>query len=149
MANWTIQCADRYLVLTMIQTIYREEKLLKDFPAEERKIHRQLSVRPLVEAYFMWARENILKVPQKSRTWEGFNYSINQGKYLKVFLDDGEVPMDNNAAEQSIRGFCIGRKNWVMIDTVAGAKSSAIIQLNSWAGIHAMKAVSLRMASLA
>ena len=44
-----------------------------------------------------------------------------------MFLDDGEVPMDNNAAEQSIRGFCIGKKNWVMIDTVAGAKSSAII----------------------
>ena len=35
--------------------------------------------------------------------------------------------MDNNAAEQSIRGFCIGKKNWVMIDTIAGAKSSAII----------------------
>ena len=35
--------------------------------------------------------------------------------------------MHNNAAEQSIRGFCIGKKNWVMIDTVAGAKSSAII----------------------
>ena len=31
------------------------------------------------------------------------------------------------AAEQSIRGFCIGKKNWVMIDTIAGAKSSAII----------------------
>ena len=88
-------------------------------------------------------------MPQKSKTWEGFNYSLNQEKYLKVFLDDGEVPMDNNAAEQSIRGFCIGKKNWVMIDTIAGAKSSAIIQLNSWAGIHAMKAVSLRMASLA
>lgn len=116
-----------YLALTMIQTIYREEKLLKDLPAEERKIRRQLSVRPLVEAYFTWAEENILKVPQKSKTWEGFNYSINQEKYLKVFLDDGEVPMDNNAAEQSIRGFCIGKKNWVMIDTVAGAKSSAII----------------------
>ena len=71
------------------------------------------SVRPLVEAYFTWARENILKVPQKSKTWEGLNYSINQEKYLKVFLDDGEVPMDNNAAEQSIRGFCIG-KNYVV-----------------------------------
>lgn len=116
-----------YLALTMIQAIYQEEKLLKDLPAEERKIRRQLSVRPLVEAYFTWARENILKVPQKSKTWEGFNYSINQEKYLKVFLDDGDVPMDNNAAEQSIRGFCIGKKNWVMIDTVAGAKSSAII----------------------
>ena len=116
-----------YLALTMMQAIYREEKLLKDLPAEERKTRRQLSVRPLVEAYFTWAKENILKVPQKSKTWEGLNYSINQEKYLKVFLDDGEVPMDNNAAEQSIRGFCIGKKNWVMIDTVAGAKSSAII----------------------
>ena len=116
-----------YLALTMIQAIYREEKQLKDLPAEERKNRRQLSVKPLVEAYFTWVRENLPKVPQKSKTWEGFNYSLNQEKYLKVFLDDGEVPMDNNAAEQSIRGFCIGKKNWVMIDTIAGAKSSAII----------------------
>ena len=116
-----------YLALTMIQAIYREEKLLKDLPAEERMIRRQLNVKPLVEAYFVWVRENLPKVPQKSKTWEGFNYSLGQEKYLKVFLDDGEVPMDNNAAEQSIRGFCIGKKNWVMIDTIAGAKSSAII----------------------
>ena len=116
-----------YLALTMIQAIYREEKLLKDLPAKERMIRRQLSVRSLVEAYFVWVRETLPKVPQKSKTWEGFNYSLNQEKYLKVFLDDGEVPMDNNAAEQSIRGFCIGKKNWVMIDTIAGAKSSAII----------------------
>ena len=116
-----------YLALTMIQAVYREEKLLKELPAEERRKRRQLSVRPLVEAYFTWAKENISLVPQKGKTWEGFNYSINQEKYLKVFLDDGEVPMDNNAAEQSIRGFCIGKKNWVMIDTVAGARSSAII----------------------
>lgn len=46
---------------------------------------------------------------------------------MKVFLDDGEVPMDNNAVEQSIQGFCVRKKNWVMIDTVAGAKFSAII----------------------
>ena len=78
----------------MIQAICREEKQLKDLPAEERKARRQLSVRPLVEAYFTWAKENILKVPQKSKTWEGFHYSVNQEKYLKVFLDDGDVPMD-------------------------------------------------------
>lgn len=116
-----------YLALTMIQAIYREEKRLKDLPAEERKRRRDLSVRPLVEAYFVWLKENIHKVPQKGKTWEGFNYCLNQEKYLKVFLEDGEVPMHNNAAEQSIRGFCIGKKNWVMIDTIAGAKSSAII----------------------
>ena len=116
-----------YLALTMIQAIYQEEKQLKDLPAGERKDRRQLSVKPMVEAYFTWVRENLPKVPPKSKTWEGFHYSLNQEKYLKVFLDDGEVPMDNNAAEQSIRGFCIGKKNWVMIDTIAGAKASAII----------------------
>ncbi len=116
-----------YLALTMIQAIYREEKQLKELPAQERQNRRQLNVKPLVEAYFVWVRENLSKAPQKSKTWEGFSYSLNQEKYLKVFLDDGEVPIDNNAAEQSIRGFCIGKKNWVMIDTVAGAKSSAII----------------------
>ncbi len=116
-----------YLALTMIQAIYREEKQLKELPPQERQNRRQLSVRPLVEAYFIWVRENLPNVPQKSKTWEGFSYSLNQEKYLKVFLDDGEVPMDNNAAEQSIRGFCIRKKNWVMMDTVAGAKSSAVI----------------------
>ena len=116
-----------YLALTMIQAICREEKRLKELPAQERRIRRQLNVRPLVEACFTWVRGNLPKVPQKSKTWEGFSYSLNQERYLKVFLDDGEVPMDNNAAEQAIRGFCIGKKNWVMIDTIAGARSSAII----------------------
>ena len=47
--------------------------------------------------------------------------------YLRVFLEDGDVPIDNNASERAIRGFCIGKKNWEMIDTVNGATSSAII----------------------
>lgn len=56
-----------------------------------------------------------------------FPYALNQEKYLRVFLSDGEVPVDNNASERAIRGFCIGRKNWQMMDTINGAKSSAII----------------------
>ena len=52
---------------------------------------------------------------------------LNQEKYLRVFLTDGDVPIDNNASERAIRGFCIGKKNWQMIDTIHGAKSSAII----------------------
>lgn len=116
-----------YLALKQIQAIYREEKRLSELSPEERLNLRQVSVKPLVEAYFAWVKEHIGKVLTKSKTWSGFNYSINQEKYLKAFLYDGEVPMDNNAAEQSIRGFCIGKKNWVMIDTINGAKSSAII----------------------
>ena len=39
---------------------------------------------------------------------------------LRVFLTDGDVPMDNNASERAIRGFCVGKKNWQMIDTING-----------------------------
>ena len=53
--------------------------------------------------------------------------ALNQEKNLRVFLTDGDVPIDNNASERAIRGFCIGKKNWQMIDTIHGAKSSAII----------------------
>lgn len=116
-----------YLALSQIQAIYREENKLRDMDPKERQIHRQLTVKPLVDVYFSWVRQNVNKVTAKSKTHNGFTYSLNQEKYLRTFLSDGEVPMDNNAAEQSIRGFCIGKKNWVMIDTVAGAQSSAII----------------------
>ena len=42
-------------------------------------------------------------------------------------MNNGRVPADNNAAEQTIRGFCIGKRNWHMIDTIHGAQASAII----------------------
>lgn len=48
-------------------------------------------------------------------------------KYLKVFLEDGEVPIDNSATERAIRPFTIGRANWHIIDTIHGAQSSAVI----------------------
>ena len=116
-----------YMALKQIQAIYREENKLETLSPQERLEHRQLTVKPLVDAYFAWVKQNLMKVPAKSKTANGFTYSLNQEQYLRCFLEDGEVPMDNNAAEQSIRGFCIGKKNWVMIDTVAGAETSAII----------------------
>lgn len=119
-----------YLALKQIQAIYREEKKLADESAEKRLQHRQLIIKPMVDAYFAWVKENVHKVPAKGKTHNGFSYSINQEKYLRVLLEDGEVPIDNNAAEQSIRGFCIGKKNWVMIDTIAGAESSASYNQN-------------------
>ena len=54
-------------------------------------------------------------------------YCLNQEKYLRVFLTNPEVPMDNNAAERAIRPFCVEKKNWKLIDTIHGAEASAII----------------------
>lgn len=60
-----------------------------------------------VDELFLRVRENIDKVPSKSSTGEGFKYALNQEKYLRIFLTDLIIPMDNNAAERAIRPFCI------------------------------------------
>ena len=54
-------------------------------------------------------------------------FSLNQEEYLKVFLTDGEVPIDDSASERALRNFTIGRKNWVTVNTVRGAQASAVI----------------------
>ena len=86
--------------LELIAGIYHEEEKLKDLSAEERLTQRQIKIKPLVEAYFAWVKEQLAsgKVLPKGKTADGLGYSINQEKYLKVFLSDGNVPIDNSAA---------------------------------------------------
>lgn len=116
-----------YLVMKQIQAIYREEGKLQDLRPQERLQQRQLVVKPLVDALFAYLKRTEQEVSAKTKLGGAYRYMLNQEKYLRVFLTDGEVPIDNNASERAIRGFCIGKKNWQMIDTVSGAKSSAII----------------------
>ena len=116
-----------YLVMKQIQAIYREEGKLQKLTSEERLQQRQLVVKPLVDALFAYLKKTNGDVSSKNKLGEAYGYMLNQEKYLRVFLSDGEVPIDNNASERAIRGFCIGKKNWQMIDTISGAKASAII----------------------
>ena len=116
-----------YLIMNQIRAIYREEGKLSGLSSDERTAKRQLVVKPLVDAFFAYLKQNSDRVPKSGKTKEAFTYALNQERYLRVFLENGDVPMDNNASERAIRGFCIGKKNREMIDTVNGATSSAII----------------------
>ena len=116
-----------YRALRKVSKIYHIEEKFKDSTAEERLKNRSENIRPLVEDFFAWIHENEGKILKNSETGKGFEYAINQEQYLNTFLENGDIPIDNNAAEQSIRPFCIGKKNWVMIDTENGADSSAIL----------------------
>jgi transposase len=116
-----------YDALKQIGAIYKLDNELAELTPEERQHRRQLELNPLVDAYFVWVKKRQNEVLPKSQTGKAFAYSINQERYLRVFLEDGEVPLDNNATESTLRGFCIGKHNWRLIDTIRGAKSSAII----------------------
>ena len=114
-----------FLLMKQIQAIYREEGKLNDLSSDERLKQRQAVIKPLVDAFFAYLKT--INVSKKDKFGDAVGYALNQEKYLRVFLTDGDVPIDNNASERAIRGFCIGKKNWQMIDTIHGAKSSAII----------------------
>ena len=113
--------------MKQIQAIYREEGKLKELSPKDRLAQRQAIIKPLGDALFVYLKQHQHEVPQSGKLHDAFGYALNQEKYLRVFLNDGEVPIDNNASERAIRGFCIGKKNWEIIDTIRGAESSAII----------------------
>jgi hypothetical protein len=118
-----------YQALVRIGAIYDLEGSLKELSPQDRLKERQTSIKPLVEEYFAWVKERLsdTTVIPKGKTASGLRYSINQEEYLKVFLTDGEVPIDDSASERALRNFTIGRKNWMTINTVRGAQASAII----------------------
>ena len=83
-------------------------------------------MKPKVEEFFEWAKSKADDAATEL-TRKGFTYLLNHEKELKVFLDDGNVPIDNSATERAIRPFTVGRKNWMMIATESGAKTSAML----------------------
>ena len=116
-----------YQALEQIGCLYALEDEWKDLTPEERYIRRQEHAKPLVEAYFAWVKSIDPDTVISENTRKGLQYSINQEQYLRVFLENGAVPIDNSACERAIRPFCVGRANWHLIDTIHGAQASAAV----------------------
>ena len=118
-----------YEAVKRIGAIYHLDNQLSDLEPDDRKKQRQITVKPLVEAFFAWVKESqSSNCLPKGKTLEGIHYCINQEEALKVlFLDDGEVPLDNNTTDGALRSFCLHKHVWKLIDSIDGAKSSAII----------------------
>ena len=118
-----------YQALVRIGAIFDLDGTLKDMSPEDRLRERQNTVEPLVDEYFAWVKsiQNSTSVLPKGKTAQGLIYSINQEQYLRVFLNDGEVPIDNSASERAIRTFCIGKKNWLFFDSIKGASAGAAV----------------------
>lgn len=116
-----------YKAIKKIANIYHVDNTLSELDSDTRRTKRQELVKPLVEDYFAW-----LEMLQASgamhngQTLKGINYSLNHKDGLMIFLEDGDVPLDNNATESALRPFCTHRKTWKLIDTISGAQASAV-----------------------
>ena len=114
--------------LMRIAEIYDIEGDFAEMSPEERAKERDEQIRPLVDEFFAWVKKIMRgSVLPKGKTAQGLNYCLNHEKQLRVFLENGEIPLDNGASERSIRPFTVGRKNWVLINSIKGAQASAVI----------------------
>lgn len=111
----------------MITDILHTDNEFDDLSNTDRRKQRQTKLQEKVDAYFEWVKQKYSQVTHNSTIGKALAYSINQEKYLRVFLTDGMVPPDNNYAEQAIRPFTIGRKNFVLMESDNGAKASAML----------------------
>jgi hypothetical protein len=111
--------------LTLIQKLYRIEKRARQLSPEDRYQQRQQQAKPLLDEIRAWLDQVLPQVPPTSATGKALHYLHNEWSKLVRYLDDGRLEIDNNAAENAIRPFVLGRKNWLFSDSVHGVKASA------------------------
>lgn len=113
--------------LAFIQQLYAIERQARDqdLKAEDRHRLRQEQARPVIDRMRVWLDEALAGAPPKSATGDALRYLAGQWHRLVRYLADGRIEIDNNAAENAIRPFVVGRKNWLFANSTAGATASA------------------------
>lgn len=111
--------------IAYIQKLYHIETAIKDDPPEQRHHIRQQQAKPLLDKIEQWLQKSLTHVPPKTALGKALHYLHNQWPRLVRYVEDGRYPIDNNRAENAIRPFAIGRKNWMFSTSQAGAKASA------------------------
>ena len=111
--------------LSFIQKLYTIEKQIKDEPPDKRCQVRQQQARPIIDKLEQWLQKSIHGTPPKTALGKALGYLQKQWPRLIGYLEDGAYPIDNNLAENAVRPFVIGRKNWLFSNSVRGATASA------------------------
>jgi transposase len=108
-----------------IKALYRIEREAAEITSEERKTKRQQEAAPLLDDLRQWVDEHLPLVPKQSALGKALNYLHRQWPGLIVYVEHGDLRIDNNLVENAIRPFVVGRKNYLFCDSVAGAKATA------------------------
>jgi hypothetical protein len=112
-------------VLAQIARLYQIEAGIRGSPPEHRRQTRQAHAAPIASALHAWLVEQLPGLSRKSVTAEAIGYALNQWRALTCYLDDGEVEIDNSAAERSVRGIACGRKNYLFLGSDRGGERAA------------------------
>jgi transposase len=123
---WTSQKSGiAHEALERIGQLYDIEREISGEPADLRRAVRQARSKPKLEALHAWAETQLTRIPGKGDLAKAFRYGLSRWPAFCLFLDDGRVAIDNNAAERALRSIGIGRRNWLFAGSEAGAETLA------------------------
>jgi hypothetical protein len=101
-----------------------ERDLKKESPIRRKQVRAEQSG-PKVDQFFNWCREQQDQVLDGSPIAKAFGYALNQERPLRRFLEDGRLPIHNNASENALRRQAVGRKNWLFVGSDNGGETNA------------------------
>lgn len=119
--------AAAHQMVSLVAKLYQIERFTKDHTADERKVIRQAKAKPILDKIKIWLDSKAGKVLPKSLLGKAIGYTLALWPQLIVYLEEGTIPIDNNPAENAIRPFVIGRKNWLFSGSPRGAHASATL----------------------
>lgn len=105
--------------------LFAMDKKWEGLSDERRHEERLVNMKPLLDEFWQWV--SALNPLPKSNLGKAVTYAMNQKDSLNNILLDGRIELSNNRAENAIRPYVTGRKNWLFADTTRGAKASAIV----------------------
>jgi transposase len=114
-------------VIEQIGKIYHVESEIRGLdPGTRLKTRKEKSER-LVKELFAGFKKAYGQLPKKSSTARAIAYALNNEVALRRFLDNGNIEIDNNAAERALRSVAVGRKNWLFAGSDKGGNTASII----------------------
>jgi transposase len=119
--------------------LYDVEREMAEADSDARCKARRRRSRPVADALHHWMRQQRQKIPDGSATAKAIDYSLNRWTALTRFIDDGQLPIDNNWVENQIRPIAIGRNNWLFAGSLrAGKRAAAVMSLIHSARINGL-----------
>ena len=103
---------------------------VKELNADQRQAIRQQHSKLVLDVLHQWMTLQRQKLPDSSATAKALDYSLRRWTALTRFVDDGQLPVDNNWIENQIRPIAIGRNNWLFAGSLrAGQRAAAVMSL--------------------
>lgn len=115
------------VALKWIQDLFMVERDAAEKTPEDRLALRIEKSKPILDDLKLWIAEASKSTLPKSPMGKALTYAVNQWKPLNRFLEDGRLPIHNNACERALRKIAVGRANWMFAGSDEGAERAAVI----------------------